>query len=105
MGLLGVSGHISDFVYTIADRPRSLSRETTNEDRAAKEWASTANCWFSVSADATTPFTKRDNHLDDSTLAMERSAARRLRRGLRAARRAAEASAGADVRRTAAHET
>ena len=43
--------------------------------------------------------------MDDSILAMERSAGRRLRRGLRAARRAAEASAGADVRRAAAHET
>ena len=42
--------------------------------------------------------------MDDSTLAVERAAHRRLRRGLRAVRRAAEASAGADVRRAAAHE-
>ena len=41
--------------------------------------------------------------MDDSTLAVERAAHRRLRRGIRAPRRAAEASAGADVHRTPLH--
>ena len=78
---------------------------SANGDRAAKKWASPANGWFPVSADAKAKVKKFDNRMDDSTLAMERSAGRRLRRGLRAARRAAEASADADVRRAAAHET
>ena len=81
---------------------------SANGDRAAKKWASPANGWFPVSADAKAKVKKFDNRMDDSTLAMERSAGRRLRRGLRAARRAAEASAGPDVHRTprsAAHET
>ena len=48
-----------------------------------------------------------ERRLEESPVAMERTAGRRLRRGLRAPRRAAEASAGADVHRTplAAHET
>ena len=64
---------------------------SANGDRAAKKWASPANGWFPVSADAKAKVKKFDNRMDDSTLAMERSAGRRLRRGLRAARRAAEA--------------
>ena len=51
---------------------------------------------------------KFDKRMDDSTLAVARAAHRRLRRGLRAARRAAEASAGDVVHRTpraAARET
>ena len=79
---------------------------SANGDRAAKKWASPANGWFPTTADAEAAFKERRTvRMDDSTLAVERSAGRRLRRGLRAARRAAEASAGADVRRAAAHET
>ena len=80
---------------------------SANGDRAAKKWASPANGWFPVSADAKAKVKKFDNRMDDSTLAVERAAHRRLRRGLCSPRRAAEASAGADVHRTplAAHET
>ena len=85
---------------------------SANGDRAAKKWASPANRWFSVSNNAKASRRKAkvkkfDNRMDDSTLAVERAAHRWLRRGLRAPRRAAEASAGADVHRTplAAHET
>ena len=52
--------------------------------------------------------TAAERRLEESPVAMERSGGRRRRRGLRAPRRAAEASAGADVhgtRRAAAHET
>ena len=90
-------------------RPTVLSLGTSNGDRAAKKWASPANRLFSVSTNAKASRRKAkvkkfDSRLDDSTLAVERAAHRRLRRGLRAPRRAAEASAGADVRRAAAHE-
>ena len=80
---------------------------SANGDRAAKKWASPANGWFPVSADAKAKIKKFDSRLDEPTLAVERAAHRRLRRGLCSPRRAAEASAGADVHRTplAAHET
>ena len=93
-------------------RPTVLSLGTSNGDRAAKKWASPANRWFSVSNNAKASRRKAkvkkfDSRLDEPPLAVERAAHRRLRRGLRAPRRAAEASAGADVHRTplAAHET
>ena len=85
---------------------------SANGDRAAKKWASPANRWFSESNDATASRRKAkvkkfDSRLDEPPLAMERAAHRRLRRGLCSPRRAAEASAGADVHRAplAAHET
>ena len=82
---------------------------SANGDRAAKKWASPANGWFPTTADAEAAFKERRTvRMDDSTLAVERAAHRRLRRGLCSPRRAAEASAGADLHRTpraAAHET
>ena len=96
---------MSDFTTLLPIRTSSLSLGTSNGDRAAKKWASPANRLFSVSTSAKAKVKKFDSRLDEPTLAVERAAHRRLRRGLRAPRRAAEASAGADVRRAAAHET
>ena len=99
---------MSDFTTLLSIRPSSLSLGTSNGDRAAKKWASPSQPLVSVSADAEAAFKERRTvRMDDSTLAVERAAHRRLRRGLCSPRRAAEASAGADVHRTplAAHET
>ena len=108
----GPPDHVSDLTTLLPIRTSSLSRGTSNEDRAAKKWASPANRLFSVSTNAKASRRKAkvkkfDSRLDEPPLAVERAAHRRLRRGLRAPRRAAEASAGADVHRTplAAHET
>ena len=68
---------------------------TTNKDR---NWG----CRKIRCSDGATAAERR---LEESQVAMEHPSAMWLRRGLRAARRAAEASAGADVRRAAAHET
>ena len=104
----GPPDHVSDFTTLLPIRTSSLSRGTSNEDRAAKKWASPSQPLVSVSADAEAAFKEhRTVRMDDSTLAVERAAHRRLRRGLCSPRRAAEASAGADVHRAplAAHET
>ena len=106
----GPPDHVSDFTTLLPIRTSSLSRGTSNEDRAAKKWASPANRLFSVSTNAKASRRKAkvkkfDSRLDEPPLAVERAAHRRLRRGLCSPRRAAEASAGADVRRGAAHET